>query len=222
MNYHKNEKGIALVMALILSLIALAIVSALVFMVTQGSSVSGLMKRYETAKEAAKAGEELFVLAIVDETFRGTVDLVGKYSALTFRSLPPYASGCLQTKLSNQTSDWGACSIPPDPKIAFDPKTSPDMTFTLAGPDPADHSKDFNVFLKIVDTVGGNTDISGLGLEGTFGVVEGGPSSVIMPAAIPYMFRVEIQAEQNPQKAAIVTTGRTVSERANLSVLYAY
>jgi len=217
MNYCRNEKGIALVMALVLALIALAIVSALLFFITQGSSISGIMKRYETANEAAKGGGEIFTKDLVTETLRENLpsrmsDFNGANPNL---NMVTSSNNCLYTKLTNPTSLWGACST------AFDPKTTPDITFTLSGPNSSssDRSKDFNVFIKVVDTVGGNTDLSGLDLEG-FGVVEGG--GLITPAPEPYMYRIEIQAEQNPTKGAITRTGTTANERSNLSVLYAY
>jgi hypothetical protein len=47
MKHLKNEKGIALVMVLVLSLIALAITSALIYLVIQGTKYSGFFKRYE-------------------------------------------------------------------------------------------------------------------------------------------------------------------------------
>ncbi len=54
----RNEKGIALVLVLVLSLIALAIVSALLFMITQGTQLSGFHKFYRTSEEAAMGGVE--------------------------------------------------------------------------------------------------------------------------------------------------------------------
>jgi hypothetical protein len=112
------------------------------------------------------------------------------------------ASNCLLTKLTTATtSGWGACSA------TFDPKTSPDIKFRLSGIAP---QPDFDVFVKIVDTMEGNSDISGLDLEG-MGVVEGS-SGFITPALQPYMYRVEVQSERV----------NSTNERANLSLLYAY
>ena len=54
----KNEKGIALVLVLILALIGLAMVSTLIFMVTQGTTLSGAMRFYRTADEAATGTAE--------------------------------------------------------------------------------------------------------------------------------------------------------------------
>ena len=54
-----NNKGIALVMVMILSLISLAIMSGLIYMVTSGTQVSGIEKRYSTALEAGKSGKDI-------------------------------------------------------------------------------------------------------------------------------------------------------------------
>ena len=55
----RNEKGLALVMVLVLSLIALTIISTLIFMVTQGTKVSGFYKRYSTSLNAGYGGAEI-------------------------------------------------------------------------------------------------------------------------------------------------------------------
>ena len=67
----------------------------------------------------------------------------------------------------------------------------------------------FTVYTKIVDTVPGNSDISGLQLEGS-GVAES--SSLLRPQQIPYIYRIEIQGERKDNPTA----------QANLEVLYAY
>ena len=54
-----NEKGIALVMILILSAIALAIMAGLIYMITAGTQISGMQKRYKTALEAGKGGTDI-------------------------------------------------------------------------------------------------------------------------------------------------------------------
>jgi hypothetical protein len=206
MNYHRNEKGIALVMALVLSLIALAIVSALVFFITQGTTISGMQKRYQTAQEAAKAGLDLFSKEIIQETFSGNLSsIVSKYSLLV--GMQESTPGCLYTKQITATTGWGACSSTPDPRTSYD------ITLRLLSPDPGPgipKQPDFDVFVKIIGTVEGNSDISGLDLEG-MGVVESG-SGQIHPKLMPYMYRMEIQAERV----------NNTNERANLSVLYAY
>src|SRR4030043_137911 len=90
-----NEKGIALVMILILSAIALAIMAGLIFMITTGTQVSGLQKRYTTAFEAGKGG--------VDITFqllaaRGDPNIPGFHQTAS--------STCMTDKLNKSTKDW--------------------------------------------------------------------------------------------------------------------
>jgi hypothetical protein len=82
-----------------------------------------------------------------------------------------------------------------------------DMTFRLSGSPGA---SDYIVYAKIVDTVAGNTDTSGLDL-----IVEGGSTGNnpgVQTQKNPYLFRVELLGERisNPD------------ERSRLSVLYAY
>ncbi len=55
----KNEKGIALAMVLILAAIALAIMAALIYMITTGTQISGMQKRYKTALEAGMGGADM-------------------------------------------------------------------------------------------------------------------------------------------------------------------
>lgn len=195
----KSEKGMALVMALILSLISLSIVSALIYFVTQGTVISGFQKRYYTAQEAGKGGIEFFTEEIVPKTIDGTgLSTLGSYGGLITGQT---TNACFSTKLTQITASWGGCSS------SLDPKDTPDVTFTLTGVAP---QPDFNVYAKIVDTIPGNSDISGLELEG-LGVVESG-SGLVTPKSIPYLYRIEVQSE------------RTASpdEQANFTAVFAY
>jgi Flp pilus assembly pilin Flp len=214
MRYLNDEKGIALMMALILSLIALAIISALIYFVTQGSMISGFQKRYQTAQEAAKGGVEIITKEIIPQTIVSidVADLANRVNSLqndyteislTFTT----GASCLRDKLLLSTQDWSNCS---DQNKSFDPKNSPDFTFQLSGIPPA---QPFNVFAKTVDTIGGleaNSDTSGLELEG-LGVTESG-SGMVTPKHNPFIYRIEIQSERSTNP----------DERANFSVLYAY
>jgi hypothetical protein len=55
----RNEKGIALVMVLVMSAIALAVMAGLIYMVITGTQISGTQKKYETAKEAGLGGTDI-------------------------------------------------------------------------------------------------------------------------------------------------------------------
>ncbi len=138
-----NEKGIALVMILILSAIALAIMAGLIFMITTGTQVSGLQKRYTTAFEAGKGG--------VDITFqllaaRGDPNILG----INFHQTA--SSTCMTDKLNKSTKDWTSSC---DKLLTIIPGTDStyDMYFDLgSSPYPT-----YRVYSKIVDTVEGNS-----------------------------------------------------------------
>jgi hypothetical protein len=215
MRYVKNEKGIALMMALILAFIGLAIISALVYLITQGTIVSGFKKRYQTALEASHSGTDLMTKQVIPDLIGSgniSADINTMQASLAEITLNfPVAPNCLQDKLLRPTFinnygtfNWPNCGAA---NTSLDPTTAPDLTFTLLGVAP---QPNFNVAAKIVDTVEGNSDRSGLELEG-LGVAESG-SGMITPKHTPYMYRIELQAQR----------AGTPDERANLSVLYAY
>ena len=56
-----NEKGIALITTMVLGFIALGFIGALLYLLTTGTNVSTVEKRYTTALEAAKGGAELII-----------------------------------------------------------------------------------------------------------------------------------------------------------------
>lgn len=200
----KNEQGIALVTSLMLTLISLVIVMALLYTVTEGIKMSGQNKSYRTAVEASYGGAEIMIKDILPTMMQFyqnagfTSQLESEFSNITLKVLSDEA--CLQSKLVSSTNDWPTgCSKLPDPK------KFPDVRITLK----ATTGSPFVVTSKIVDTVEGNSDTSGLQLEGS-GVAE--TSSLITPKSIPYIYRIEVQGERE--------TGS--SSQANLEVLYAY
>lgn len=176
----RNEKGIALVMVMILSLIALATMSGLIYMVTSGTQVSGIQKRYTTALEAGKAGTEVTYSFI---GFRGVSDL--PVSLIKTPTEP-----CLSDKLNKPTSDWSGC----DKSLTIESTddTTYDMNFNL-GP--------YRVYTKIVDTVEGNSSAD----EGLIksGVVSSNTGEVAV-MSIPYLYTIEVDAQStaNPAERA--------------------
>ena len=228
MKRFSDERGVALVMALILSLIVLAAVSAMLYLVTQGTMISGFQKRYQTAQEAAKGGMELATKEIISraiasaflDQIQGTnanltsmKNSIGSdYSEISLSFPAATSTACLRNRLLlstkiGTTNNWASCgadNYSPELKKADGTNIS-DVTFTLSGSPGA---ADFIVYAKIVDTVAGNTDTSGLDLQ-CGGVTELCTSAT---QTNPYLFRVELLGERtsNPD------------ERSRLSVLYAY
>lgn len=197
-----NQKGIALVTALMLTLISLAIISALLYMIGQGIQLSASEKRYRTALEATYGGTEIALKDVTPMIFQGYsgVQLSAKFSNIDDMTFPSGTS-CLHQKLTLPTSLW-----PSSCGQTLNPKSRPDIRFSLKGINDA--NVPYTVYAKYVDSTIGNTDVSGLQLEGS-GVAEA--SSVITPQHIPNVYRLEVRAERSAD-----------SEQANISVLYAY
>ncbi|HQB39162.1 MAG TPA: hypothetical protein PL053_07780 [Deltaproteobacteria bacterium] len=203
MKFLKNENGVALVTALMLTLISLGIVMSLMLMVTRSTVVSGMNKRYKTSVEAAYGGTEILTKDIMPMIFRNySASNLATMVQTDFSVISPQLGDqtCLQAKLTKATANWPSnCSKQPNPK------QSPDVSFQLT----AVAGNPFMVYSKIVDTSLGNSDQSGLQLEGA-GVAES--STVITPQHFPYIYRLEIQGERQ----------NISSGQANIEVLYAY
>jgi hypothetical protein len=218
MNHLRNDNGIALVTALMLTLLTLVIVMALMFFVENGIRMSAASKRYKNVRQAAFGGLSLTMNELMPllENARfsnyssgsqsGIQLLKNEYTNLNLNFQNP---SCLHQKLGLTTSNWSAaCST------TLDPKTAPDMTFTLQSTLSSyrNSNQGYIVYAKIVDTaVVGNTDPSDkLGLRKAENVNDS--SSASAGKTIPTMYRMDIRAEmqQNPL------------EQANLSVVYAY
>lgn len=197
---YQDEKGIALVMVLILSAISLAIMAALVFMLTASTQMSGVQKRYKTALEAGKGGADVAFQLIAT---RGTLD-VSTFSSLnlTIPAVNVGGTNCMIAKLNKPTTAWPAeCNS----SSTIDPANSAtyDMYFDL-GTIPT-----FRVYGKIVDTVEGNSGAD-IGLQKA-GVVSSN-SGEVTAMSMPYLYTIEVDTmnRDNP------------SERARYSILYQY
>lgn len=193
-----GERGIALVLVLILSAIALTIMSALIYMLTVRTQASGSHKRYRTAVEAGSAGTGI-AFEMIDQ--RGNLTLSG--IAITKPNNVDASAAhnnCLVDKLNKKTADWNGCSCTDyiDPTDA----ATYDWSFNLGDP-----NRPYTVYAKIVDTVdgntGGNSDLS----KG--GVVTSNDIPVVQR---PYMYTIEVAADQ----------GGSLPERARYSALYQY
>jgi hypothetical protein len=194
----RDNKGIALVMVLILSFISLAIMSGLVYMVTSGTQVSGVEKRYSTALGAGESGVDVIYQVF---SSRGNPYSVAEAALINFNLT--VSPTCLLDKLNKTTDDWNiAC----DSSLTLIPGTpgTYDMAFQR-GANPV-----FAVYTKIVDTVEGNTVKVDEGLVKSGVVLSNSGEVSVMH--IPYLYTVEIDAENtnNP------------TERAKLSALCQY
>ena len=220
MRIARNEKGIALVLVLVLALIGLAMVSALVFMATQGTILSGAMRFYRTADEASVGTAEMTAEYILG---RGSMTVLGYAAGCDCGNPAVYTDNidnvtgnrsCRCDKLCNPTAQYNAggstlCAdadaVTGGLQISVDPSANFDGSVVLGV---------YTVTYKIVDTVEGNTDMGGIVASGDLsgsGVVatSGG---VYNPPHFPFLYRMEVMAQRttNPR------------ERSRISMLYGF
>ena len=210
----RNENGIALVTALLFTLISLGIIMALLAIVIQGTKMSAANKTYKNATEAGYGAIDLVTKDVFPALLNSTLTEDAYTSGLLGMDIA--SSACLNQKMSSSTSsaNWAACTTESTTPI---PTEAPDLTFTLkAANDPAG----FKIYAKIIDTKCGgdttagqtcsNSDTTGIDYLDTGGVTEGAGS--VTPQHKPAYFRVEVQSERavNPK------------EKAQMSLLYAY
>lgn len=195
----KSEKGIALVMTLVISAIAIAIMAGLIYMITVGTQISGIQKRYKTAHEAGKGGAEV---AYEYVGARGDPGISG----INFLFSPGITAACRNLKLNQSTSNWAIGTTCPanSDSIAINPADDRtyDWTFELGA------APTYRVYAKIVDTIEGNSGED-------VGLTKGGVVSTSEGAAVmsrPYLYTIEIDAQDAANPA----------ERAKASILYQY
>lgn len=224
MRYLQNDRGVALITSLLLTLICLVIVMSLMYYITLGIQVSAAGKRYKNVVEAGYGGVSLAVNdlipsmnnAIFNNFSSGLQDLTNRYG--TSIGLVISSPNCLRDKLDNATVDWGAACVASNKSL--DPKESPDFTFVLHSTpnfggvaNPFVQTEGYRVYSKIVDTpVKGNTDKADRGNLRKGENVTDSSETQAGGRVIPTTYRIEVRAEQavNPQ------------EKVDLSVLYAF
>ena len=203
-----SEKGAALLIVMIFSAIALGMMVGLIYMITSGTQISGMGRRYKIALDAGMGGGEVAYQLIAARGNPLDAALTGPLSLTTTTPVScatDAATVCtdignytgLATKLNLPTSCWSGCNS--STTIDMTILTSYDMSFVLGS---------YTVFGKVVDTAMGNSGVDeGLIKDGTVNA-----SGEITPMSLPYLYTIEIDAEgtANP------------SERARLSVLYRY
>lgn len=204
-----KKKGVALVTILGLIVIGSVLLSLVLYLLHRGTDISILEKKYRSEKEAAIGAVEFLTAEFLPESIRVSATSTTLFDKILNKyNLPQSAAisfltteNCYRDKLLKSTDEWAeACSR------SSDVKTAPDLKITLKSEDKVP----FVVYVKIVDTVPGNTNTQASPLEGA-GVAES-QSGLIIPQHFPYLYRIEFQAEReiNPK------------ERVNLEVLYAF
>ncbi len=223
-----NQRGVALVMVLILSVVSLGIMAGLVYMLTTSVKVTGIQQRYKTALEAAEAGGWITMQVLDfrgDQVYQNT--FLDKLNALALNgdirtddtcfggedpaTHEPYRKFATKA-LVNQPLWSPACNsspINPNPVQPYflidilEPVTY-DMTFDI-GTYPV-----YKIFSKVADTVTGNTAPGLNKFLRRSGVVSN--TGEIPTPTKPYLYYIEVHAERTDQRM----------EKADISILYEY
>ena len=206
----RNEKGIALVMTMVIALIGLGVVSVLLFLVIQGTSMSGYHRFFRTADEAAVGGADVAAEFIRDRGF-AVPNLLNPQRVNGSPEDAAYAASCLNNKLITARGGanllaagaWVNCT---SGALTANPGTRPDLQFDTPS---VTGLASYRVFVKIVDTVAGNSETTGIVTVGELygaGVIASS-SGEVSPPHIPYLYRVEVQAQDaiNPRERARYT-----------------
>lgn len=200
-----RKKGAALITVVALVVVTSLVVATVYYFIRRGIEVTGLQKKYQTAREASLGGLDVFTKEVLPIAIGGTglSTVVANFNDITSAQVQQGATDiCFGKKLHENTADWGAgCSS------SLDAKSNPDITFTLSGAAP---TRAFEVYTKIIDTTKGNSNTSGIILEGQ-GTAES-QSGLITAQHFPYTYRMEVQSERQ----------NDATEKANFTVLYAY
>lgn len=189
-----NEKGVALITALILGLIGMLMIATLLNMVGTGIWVSGSKKRYQTALEASRGGLDFFAKEIIHRGIGGT-GLSAMVGSGVYDGIFTNPDNVTDTNFTTKLTTMG--SYPATPRDG-------QISFKLAGAGGT-----ITADTTIRNTSLGNSGISSNILGG--GGVVSNQSGTVTPQHIPYLYQTETRGQ-----------GAGSQENAILSATYAY
>lgn len=194
-----NERGVALVMALVLGLVGMLMITALFYMVGTGTWTSGSKKRYQTALESSHGGMNFFAKEIIQLGVGGeNLSAMGNYGGVLTQQINDANFILKLTTIGNTTHIFGDAAYPAD---------NPDATLTLAFTAP---TPNMTVTNTILSTAIGNSSLSRKQL--IIGGVTETASGQSTGQHIPYLFQTETRSQSAVNSR----------ERARLSSIYAY
>lgn len=219
-----NNKGVALVTSLMLTLITLGIIMALFYVMIRSIRISASVKRYRNVTEATYGGGELMAFGVIGDAFKNMSSAGGMANSLASTygniNLSLLASNdCFKQKLTAPASHWTACSALQKSMELTTIKSAPDLTFLLKG---TSNSQNYKVYAKVVDTSTGNTDTSSsalLNADDKEGLLSGSGTAYNKTGTggvpiqhVPYGYRIEVQGEKEANAV----------ETSNVTILYEY
>ncbi len=208
----RDEKGIALVIALIVSLIVLILGGVAVYMTMQSSKMSGEFKGY-TSSVAAAQGALNETLILLPELKSGVVS----FPSVVVNS----KVACLKYKLNTATSAWTASDLSTYCGCTLVEATDPSISSVVNYYDIeyrlGSGVNTYDVFVKFINTSLGNTNAaaasSSFSTGGTVSSKSGG--NTLQPPPKPYLYTVVVYSGpasdvNNPARSSYIR------------VLYAY
>ncbi len=209
-----NEKGVALMLVLVMSVVVLAVMTSMIYLITVGTESSGKGKRYVTCLDAA-IGSASVVKEYIDA--RGVISgAIGNGMSPQLVSETDFAMSAgyncwkegeeyQDAKIYNTTSDWPDGCDTSSVIDTGDPDTY-DVSFDVGN---------YRTFSKICNTIEGTSSNSGkarLALKANIRGVAYRRGSDIQGIPSPYEYNIELDTVnlQNNE------------ERCGLSILYRY
>lgn len=199
-----NNRGVALLTALMMTVIMLSIILGVMYLIEQNIKGSAAHKTYRNVVEASYGGADLVAREIIPQLFNNVSTSILTGSLGSSAKAQFASSACLHNKLENATANWAASG--PECNSGINPRLNPDMSFVLSGVD----GKGFIVNTKIIDTSPGVPYTTGDSQLVGGGVAESSAGSTLKLEH--YVYRIEVSGESEVRPA----------EKSNISVLYEY
>lgn len=205
----RNEKGVALMIVLLIATITLAVTTTMLYMLTQSTRLSGYQKRYATAREAALASTNVITEMVRSKGDNITVAKLA--NAVAFARSPSMTTLCEESKFNRATLAWSSECFHWNMVMDYNDNTTYDNTFVLGN---------YTIYSKIVWTIPGNTGrssgVQGQDIPERFintcvvhcegqaggggGATAGGLPAPVIPAT--YVIEVDARNNINPKEAA--------------------
>lgn len=193
----RNEKGVALMMVLLIATITLAVTTTMLYMLTQSTRYSGLQKRLVSASEAAIAGS---TTAVDFVSAKGADTAMIAAFAANINLVVPDTT-CLETKVSKPMDEWGSCSS----TMVIDPDTPATYDFSAT-------FGTYDVYSKITWSKPGNTGMVNLETQYLRNPCVVHCDERLETPGVPGTYSVEIDSRNS----------RNPNESAKLSVLFQF
>lgn len=208
-----DERGFALVTALVLSAVGMLITITLLLMVNTGTWFSGSQARYQQKLSSAYGGIRFFAREIMERCLQGTTLTTLLSSDDTY---DPQNSGALKVSAATTSSKFktklettGTVKDGYDEDATISTNDTVDLTMTLSFPS----TPDLNVESGILSTSLGNSSANSTTNNLQGGGVVNSTSNTITPQQIPYIYEIDTRTTNS------VSSNK---ETAELSSIYIY